>query len=80
MATSTLAPFYLDGTPSIEALGDLFAVEFDGLSLRLTPHALLALVEIGRRRHAAWDYASRFRDERKVIHHPAQLGRKAVQS
>ena len=67
MASSTLAPFYLDGNSEITANGDLFAVEFEGLSLRLTPNAFLHLMETGRRAFTVWDHASRFRDERKIV-------------
>lgn len=77
MATNTLAPFFVDGKPTIESGANLFAVEFDGLSLRMTPHAFCALINKGRAEYARWEHASRFRDERNIRQHPAQFGRKA---
>jgi hypothetical protein len=57
MATKLLAQpaLYLDGVPRISQNNDLFTVEYDGLSLKLTPYAMMALVLKSRQVMGDWN-------------------------
>ncbi|MFD1610861.1 hypothetical protein ACFSCW_03490 [Sphingomonas tabacisoli] len=44
----------MDSVPSVTSRGELFAVEYPGVTLMMTPHALIALVGKGKASMNDW--------------------------
>jgi hypothetical protein len=57
MAESTIAQpaLYLDSAPRVVRENVLFSIEYDGLTLKLTPYAMMGLVLKSRRAFEDWN-------------------------